>query len=127
MLPERRMFEDDLCSVSDQLLHELHRSSSRELTELIATVSPEVRAIVALYSYQRAHLHLIGLTIAASCDEYALVSGGGKAGAIVCAISRSPAARTSPAPPWPPEDNVGDGNSTSRALGSVLNKDSRAA
>ncbi len=61
LLPDRRMFEDEPCPVSDQRLGELYRSSSHGLSELIATVSPDSRAMLALYCYRRAHLSSIGL------------------------------------------------------------------
>jgi len=88
MLPDRRMFEDEPCPVSDQVLGELYRSSSHGLGELIATVSPDARAMLALYCYRRAHLTSIGLAIAASCDEDDLTRSGGNAGAILFAKSR---------------------------------------
>ena len=88
MLPDRRMFEDEPCPVSDQALGELYRSSSHGLGELIATVSPNARAMLALYCYRRAHLTSIGLAIAASCDEDDLTRSGGNAGAMLFAKSR---------------------------------------
>ena len=88
MLPERRMFEDEPCPVSDQVLGELYRCSSHGLGELIATVSPDLRAILALYCYRRAHLNDIGLAIAASCDEDDLTWAGGRAGAVLFTRSR---------------------------------------
>ena len=94
MLPDRRMFEEEPCPVSDQVLGELYRSSSHGLVELIATVSPNARAMLALYCYRRAHLNSIGLAIAASCDEDDLSRLGGHAGTMLFAKSReAPQAR----------------------------------
>src|SRR3954447_25279657 len=94
----RRTLEDDPCPVSDEVLGELYRSSSQGLSELIATVSPRSRALLALYCYRRAHLTSIGLAIAASCDEDDLTHAGGNAGAMLFAVSRE-APRASQAPP----------------------------
>jgi hypothetical protein len=88
MLPDRRMIEEEPCPVSDQVLGELYRSSSHGLGELIATVSPTARAMLALYCYRRAHLTSIGLAIAASCDEDDLTRSGGNAGTVLFAKSR---------------------------------------
>jgi hypothetical protein len=88
MLPGRRMFEDESCPVSDKVLGELYRSSPHGLAELVATISPDARAMLAIYCYRRAHLCSIGLTIAASCDEDDLICWGGNAGAMLFATSR---------------------------------------
>ena len=89
MLPERRMFDDEACPVSDQVLGELYRSSLHGLGELIAPVPSGTRALLALYCYRRAHLNEIGLAIAASCDEDSLTGAGGNAGAMLFEKSRN--------------------------------------
>ena len=88
MPPDRRGVEEDPCPVSDQVLGDLYRSSPHGLGELVATISPAARAMLALYCYRRAHLTSIGLAIAASCDEHDLTRAGGSAGAILFAKSR---------------------------------------
>jgi hypothetical protein len=89
MLPERRrMLEDEICPVPDDVLGELYRASSHGLAELVASVSPEVRGMLAIYCYRRAHLASVGLAIAASCDEDDLTRPGGHAGAVLFAKSR---------------------------------------
>jgi len=89
MLPEHRLrLEDDPCPVADQILGEMYRASAHGLNELIATVSPKVRALLAVYCYRRAHLASIGLTIAASCEKDELASVGGNAGAVLFERSR---------------------------------------
>ena len=109
MLPDRRMFEEEPCPVSDQVLGELYRSSSHGLSELIATVAPASRAMLALYCYRRAHLNSIGLAIAASCDEYDLTQWGGNAGAMLFAKSReAPQAPHASPEPGSPEDHAGE-------------------
>jgi hypothetical protein len=49
MLPEHRvLLEDEPCPVTDQMLGELYRASAHGLNELIATVSPTARALLAV-------------------------------------------------------------------------------
>ena len=85
----------DPCPVPDDLLGELYRANKNGLPELIATVSPDVRAALAMYCYRRGHLKSIGLAIASTCNKYDLEVVGGTAGAALYARSREAA----PAPP----------------------------
>ena len=80
--------DSDPCPVTDDLLGELYRANKNGLAELIATVSPDVRAALALYCYRRGHLKGIGLTVASTCDLYDLETAGGTAGAALYARSR---------------------------------------
>jgi hypothetical protein len=89
--------DSDDCPVPDDLLGALYRSSRDGLPELIATVSPDVRAQLASYCYRRAHLKAIGLAVASTCNESDLVRWGGTAGAALYARSREkPAAPMTP-------------------------------
>jgi hypothetical protein len=89
MLPERRvLLEDEPCPVPDETLGEIYRASAHGLSEIIATVSPTARALLAVYCYRRAHLASIGLAIAATCEEDDLTSLGGNAGAALFERSR---------------------------------------
>jgi hypothetical protein len=81
----------DPCPVTDDMLGELYRASKEGLPELIATVSPDVRAALASYCYRRGHLQAIGLAIASTCEEHDLVRWGGTAGAALFARSREAA------------------------------------
>ena len=87
MLPEHHVL-DDPCPVTDQILGEMYRAGAHGLNELIATVSPTARALLAVYCYRRAHLASIGLAIAATCEEDDLTSSGGNAGAMLFERSR---------------------------------------
>jgi|SRR5665213_1978392 hypothetical protein len=89
--------DSDPCPVPDRMLGELYRSSKAGLPELIATVTPDVRAALALYCYRRGHLKGIGLAIASTCDSYDLETVGGTAGAALYARSRE----TTPTVPMP--------------------------
>jgi len=96
MFSSRDAFENDFCPVRDELLGEMYRASEHGLPQLVATVSPDVRAMLALFCYRRSHLHSLALTIAASCSEQDLVQVGGRVGSTLYALSREPAARTAP-------------------------------
>ena len=87
--------DSDPCPVPDDLLGDLYRANKNGLPELIATVSPDVRAALAMYCYRRGHLKSIGLAIASTCNKYDLEVVGGTAGAALYARSREAA----PAPP----------------------------
>jgi hypothetical protein len=88
MLPDPRMPEDEVCPVRDELLGELYRADEHGVSDLLASVAPEIRAALALYCYRRGHLHTRGLAIAASCDQDDLVRSGGYVGAFLFARSR---------------------------------------
>ena len=89
MLPEHRvLLEDERCPVAEQMLGEIYRTSAHGLNELIATVSPTARVLLALYCYRRAHLASIGLAIAATCEKDELTGLGGNAGAVLFERSR---------------------------------------
>jgi hypothetical protein len=103
MMPELHIpLEDESCPVADQMLGEMYRASAHGLNELIATVSPAARALLAVYCYRRGHLASIGLAIAATCEEDDLTSLGGNAGAILFERSRE-------APPASPTDARANG------------------
>src|ERR1700689_2009619 len=89
MLPERRvLLEDEPCPVPDEMLGEMYRASPNGLSELIATVSPTARVLLAVFCYRRAHLASIGLAIAATCEKDDLTWVGGNAGAALFERSR---------------------------------------
>jgi hypothetical protein len=83
--------DSDPCPVPDDMLGELYRANKNGLPELIATVSPDVRAALAMYCYRRGHLKSIGLAIASTCNLYDLETVGGTAGATLHARSREAA------------------------------------
>jgi hypothetical protein len=95
MLRDRRTPEEEACPVRDEFLGELYRASEDRVSDLVATVRPDIRALLALYCYGRSHLHTRGLAIAASCDQDDLVRSGGHVGALLFARSRE---APSPAP-----------------------------
>ena len=89
MLPEIRVpLGDERCPVPDETLGEMYRASAHGLREIIATVSPTARALLAVYCYRRAHLASIGLAIAATCDKDDLTASGGNIGTALFERSR---------------------------------------
>jgi hypothetical protein len=96
MFSSRDAFENDFCPVQDDLLGEMYRASEHGLPQLVASVSPDVRAMLALFCYRRSHLYSLALTIAASCSEQELVQFGGRVGSTLYGLSREPASRTQP-------------------------------
>jgi hypothetical protein len=97
MFSSRDAFENDFCPVRDELLGEMYRASEHGLPKLVESVSPDVRAMLALFCYRRSHLHQLALAIAASCTERQLIEVGGRVGSTLYALSREPTARTSAA------------------------------
>lgn len=96
MFSSRDAFDNDFCPVRDELLGEMYRASEHGLPQLVASVSPDVRAMLALFCYRRSHLYSLAVTIAASCNEQELVQVGGRVGSTLYALSREPAARNTP-------------------------------
>lgn len=96
MFSSRDAFENDFCPVRDELLGEMYRANANGLPMLVASVSSEVRAMLALFCYRRSHLHALAVAIAASCTERELIQLGGRVGSTLYALSREPAARSTP-------------------------------
>ena len=94
MFSSRDAFENDFCPVRDELLGEMYRANPHGLSLLVENVSPDVRAMLALFCYRRSHLHTLALAIATSCGERELVQFGGRVGSTLYALSREPAARS---------------------------------
>jgi hypothetical protein len=95
MFSSRDAFENDFCPVRDELLGEMYRASAHGLPQLVESVSPGARAMLALFCYRRSHLHQLALAVAASCTERELVETGGRVGSTLYALSRAPSARSS--------------------------------
>ena len=88
MFASRNAFDSDDCPVGDELLGALYRADENGLPALVESVSADVRAMLALFCYRRAHLHSLALAIASSCSEQDLSDTGGRVGAALYAQSR---------------------------------------
>ena len=86
-MTSRDAFENDACPVREELLGEMYRANEFGLAHLVQTVSPEARAMLALFCYRRSHLHALAVTIAASCNERDLIRIGGRVGSTLYALS----------------------------------------
>jgi hypothetical protein len=97
MFSSRDAYESERCPVRDELLGEMYRANEHGLARLVDSVSPDVRAQLALFCYRRSHLHSLALAIASSCSERDLILIGGRVGASLHAQAREPVARARPA------------------------------
>jgi hypothetical protein len=88
----------DVCPVSDELLGRLYRAGASGAEEATASLTAAERAHLAAFCYTRAHLHEIGLALAAICDQGALFEAAGKAGGALYAQARNRAKATDAAP-----------------------------
>jgi hypothetical protein len=89
MRPEPHLvLEEEPCPVTDEMLGEIYRASAHGLNQLIATVSPKARVLLAVYCYRRTHLSSIGLAIAATCERDDFSQWGGNAGTVLFQRSR---------------------------------------
>ena len=96
MFSSRDAYDSDFCPVRDELLGEMYRASESGLPRLVETVSPDVRAMLALFCYRRSHLHALAVAIAASCSERDLIENGGRVGSTLYALSRGGTTKASP-------------------------------
>jgi hypothetical protein len=88
MFPGRNAFDGDSCPVDDELLGRMYRANENGLPKLVETVTSDVRALLALFCYRRAHMHSLALAIASSCSERELFRFGGRVGSVLYAQSR---------------------------------------
>jgi hypothetical protein len=73
----------------EEVVARLYRNGDEAVHELIAAMVPLQRANLAMLCYHKAHLHRIGLAIAASCEESTLIEAfGSSLGRILYAQSR---------------------------------------
>ena len=96
MFSSRDAFESDFCPVRDELLGEMYRANEGGLPRLVESVSPDVRARLALFCYRRSHLHSLAVAIASSCSERDLIENGGRVGSTLYTLARKGATKSSP-------------------------------
>jgi hypothetical protein len=78
--------------VPNQLIERLLRAAEHEVAEVVTVLSPRQRGHLAVFCYERAHLQRIGLAVAATCDQLALMNAAASnaAGRALFAQSRAP-------------------------------------
>lgn len=92
--------EGDANVLSDDLVGWLYRADEDTVLDVMGQLSPQQRADVAVFCYQKAHLHQIGLAIAATCDPGALIQALGTVrGRILFAQSRENRPQSDRRPP----------------------------
>jgi hypothetical protein len=97
MFSSQNAYENDFCPVRDELFGEFYRADQNGLSRLVESVAPDVRAMLALFCYRRAHLHSLAVAIASSCSDRDLFKIGGRVGLALYALSRETApARLAP-------------------------------
>jgi hypothetical protein len=97
MFSSQNAYENDFCPVREELFGELYRADQNGLSRLVESVAPDVRAMLALFCYRRAHLHSLAVAIASSCSDRDLFKIGGRVGLALYALSRETApARLAP-------------------------------
>lgn len=82
--------QEETCPVSQGLLGDIYRTHPQGLRELVKTIPPFTRALLAIYCRGHAHLHSIGLTIASTCEKDDLINAGGDQGAALYEQARRP-------------------------------------
>jgi hypothetical protein len=65
--------------VPDELIGRLYRATEGSVSDLLPELTVQDRAYLAMFCYRKSHLHRIGLAIAATCDQTALVATWGTA------------------------------------------------
>jgi hypothetical protein len=80
---------DDDQVVPEELVGRLYRAREDAIADLLAGLSAQERANLAMFCYRKSHLHRTGLAIAATCDLGTLVQAWGTAlGQAIFAQSR---------------------------------------
>ncbi len=88
----------DACPISDELLGRIYRGGPEAVESAVSNLPETARARLAAFCYARTHLHEIGLSIAATCDERSLTEVAGRAGEALYARSRKRVAAVAPSP-----------------------------
>ena len=91
------------CPVPDDLLGRLYKGGRPQAVEIVSTLPEVQRARLAEFCYARTHLRELGLSIATTCSEDALVAAAGTLGGFLHKQAQSPTtlweAESAPAKP----------------------------
>lgn len=80
---------DAICPVPLETLNQLSRADASTVLAEIRDFSEEKRVRLALYCYNRSHLRMLGLIVAASVDPARLAALAGPMGEVMAAQSRA--------------------------------------
>jgi hypothetical protein len=81
---------EDVCPVPESVFGLLFRTHPQGLQQVVETIPPYTRAMLALFCYRRAHLQPLSLAIASTCTEEDLVNAGGRLGSVLYEMSQQP-------------------------------------
>lgn len=79
---------EDPCPIADDLFGEIRRATPPNVVKIANSLPTTQRAQLAMFCYNKRHLHTLGLVIAAGCDRQTLVNAGGRVGGMIFDQSR---------------------------------------
>jgi len=82
--------QEEACPVPESLLGDLYRTHPQGLRELVKSIPPFTRALLAVYCRGHAQLQSMALTIASTCEKDDLINAGGDQGAALYEQTRGP-------------------------------------
>jgi hypothetical protein len=83
-------YSDDVCPIPESIFGQLYRAHAQGLPQLVESIPPRTRAMLALFCYRRAHLQPLSLAVASTCSEEDLIEAGGRVGSVLFRLSRQP-------------------------------------
>jgi len=81
---------EEACPVSESVLGNLYRANPDNLPALVQSIPVTTRAMLAGYCFRRAHLTVVALAVASSCERHDLIDAHGEFGAVIYRLSRAP-------------------------------------
>lgn len=91
-LPLESNLNEDTGPVSEEVIEELKEASPPNAAAIASNLPEGQRAALAVFCYRKRHLHALGLTIASTCSNAALVEAAGTGGEVIFKQSRDPEA-----------------------------------
>lgn len=82
--------DEEPCPVSQSVFGDIYRTSPHGVRELVKTIPPFTRALLAVYCRGKGSLQSLGLTIASTCEKEDLINAGGDKGAALYEQARRP-------------------------------------
>ena len=79
---------EEPCPIPEQVFGQIRQAAPPDAVEIAKGLPEPQRARLALFLYNRSHLHDLGMIIALSCDREALIRAGGQRGEMIYDQSR---------------------------------------